>query len=218
MMTHIIPILYTFRRCPYAMRGRMALAQAGVRLEWREILLRDKPEAMLEVSPKGTVPVLVLPDGQVIDESLDVMLWALSQNDHDNWLPDNAVDRQVAYDLIARNDGAFKQHLDRYKYSDRHPERPMEYHREQCAITLAKLDRHILRNNGYLVTNHITLADMAIFPFIRQCAHVDKEWFYATEYKALQQWLNARIESDLFQGIMNKYPQWKSGDEVTLFP
>jgi len=213
------PILYSFRRCPYAIRARLAIAYAGIQVELREVVLKDKPPEMLLASAKGTVPVLHLPDGKVIGESRDIMRWALQQNDPDGWLfADNNDWVWEIEGLLQENDFVFKQHLDRYKYSDRHPERPMEYHREQCAITLAKLDRHILRNNGYLVTNHITLADMAIFPFIRQCAHVDKEWFYATEYKALQQWLNARIESDLFQGIMNKYPQWKSGDEVTLFP
>lgn len=213
------PILYSFRRCPYAMRARLAIAYSNSQVELREVVLKDKPAAMLDASPKGTVPVLVLPDGKVIDESRDIMRWALQQNDPDGWLfsPDNDWVWD-AEGLIQENDFVFKQHLDRYKYHDRHPERPMEYHREQCEVTLAKLDRQLQRNNGNLVASHTTIADMAIFPFIRQCAHVDKDWFYSTEYKTLQQWLDRHIDSELFQSIMRKYPQWQQEDETTLFP
>ncbi|MCV6589743.1 MAG: glutathione S-transferase, partial [Marinobacterium sp.] len=163
--------------------------------------------------------VLVLPEGRVIDESRDIMRWALQQHDPDGWL--FGADNDWIWEaegLIQENDFVFKQHLDRYKYHDRHPERPMEYHREQCAVTLAKLDRQLQRYNGYLVTDHLTLADMAIFPFIRQCAHVDRDWFYSTDYKALQQWLDARIESELFQQIMGKYKAWQPESEPVTFP
>jgi len=213
------PILYSFRRCPYAMRARLAIAYSGVSVELREILLKDKPADMLAASPKGTVPVLVLPDGKVIDESRDIMRWALQQNDPDGWL--FSADNDWVWELeglMQENDFVFKQHLDRYKYHDRHPERPMQYYRDQCETTLARLDRQLQRNNGYLVTHHLTYADIAIFPFIRQCAHVDKDWFYSTDYNALQTWLDARINSDLFQQIMHKYPQWKAGDTGVVFP
>ena len=216
-----LPVLYSFRRCPYAMRARLALAYSGVAVELREVVLRDKPAEMLEISPKGTVPVLQLPDGRVLEESRDIMRWALQQNDPAGWLmPLEGQDSDwlwQAEGLIQENDFVFKQHLDRYKYADRYPEHSADYYRDQCAVTLAKLDRLLQQNSGFLATGHITLADMAIFPFVRQCAHVDRVWFYATQYKALQQWLDGHIASPLFKAIMYKYPQWHCGDEITRF-
>jgi len=217
-----LPILYSFRRCPYAMRARLAIAYSGVSVQLREVVLRDKPAEMLQASPKGTVPVVVLPDGRVIEESRDIMRWALQQNDPESWLMAKADDELdwlwQAEGLVQENDFVFKQHLDRYKYADRYPEHSQSYYRDQCEVTLAKLDRLLQQNGGFLATNQLSIADMAIFPFIRQCAHVDRDWFYATGYKALQQWLDERIASDLFQSIMQKYPKWQSEDPVTLFP
>ncbi|MEH6580131.1 MAG: glutathione S-transferase [Amphritea sp.] len=217
--SNTFPILYTFRRCPYAMRARLAIAYSGVQVELREVVLKDKPSQMLEASPKGTVPVLVLPNGKVIDESRDIMRWALQRNDPDGWL--FAEDNDWLWEaegLIQENDFVFKQHLDRYKYADRHPEHTPAYYREQCEVTLQKLEKHLQRNNGFLVTDKITLADMAIFPFIRQCAHVDQEWFFQTGYTELQTWLTARIEAELFHAIMVKFPQWQAGESGVVFP
>lgn len=214
-----LPVLYSFRRCPYAMRARLAIAYSNAQLELREVVLKDKPTQLMEASKKATVPVVVLPDGRVIDESRDIMRWALQQNDPDGWL--YADDNDWLWELeglIQENDFVFKQHLDRYKYADRHPEYPMEYHREQCENTLKKLDRQLEINQGFLVCDRLTLADTAIFPFIRQCAHVDREWFYQTEYQALQAWLDQLLESELFQSIMHKYPQWQPGDTPVHFP
>lgn len=214
-----LPVLYSFRRCPYAMRARLAIAYSGVQVELREVVLKDKPADMLAASAKATVPVLVLPDGTVIDESRDIMRWALQQNDPAGWL--FASDNDWLWEaegLIQENDYVFKQQLDRYKYADRHPQRPPAFYREQCEITLRKLEKQLQLNQGFLVTNRLTLADMAIFPFIRQCAHVDKRWFFTSEYRQLQSWLTGLIDSPLFIAVMAKYPQWHTGDSPVVFP
>lgn len=207
-----LPILYTFRRCPYAMRARMALRYAELNCELREVVLRDKPPSMLEYSPKGEVPVLVLA-GEVIDESLDVMRWALAQRDPDGWC---AVEPEATAQLVARFDEEFKPILDRYKYSDRHPERTQRDYRDEASPYLYELDER-LRNQVFLMGPEMSFADVALFPFIRQFAHVDKAWFDKSEYLNLVTWLNSLLESDLFLSVMRKYPQWHEGDELTLF-
>ena len=158
---------------------------------------------MLAISPKGTVPVLQLPDGTVIDESLDIMRWALVQNDPDNWL--NLV--EDADKLIQWNDGDFKYYLDRYKYADRYPEFPLSYYRGQAEIFVAELESK-LAQHPYLSGTHLGLLDTAIFPFIRQFASVDSQWFHASEYRQLNSWLNTWLTSDLFVTVMTKYPFW----------
>lgn len=198
------PILYTFRRCPYAMRARLALAYANIALEYREIELKNKPQAMLDVSPKGTVPVLLFEDGETIDESLDIMLWALGKHDPQGWLKHQAS----ALTLIQENDSAFKLWLDKYKYADRHPEYSQSYYRKQGEAFLHKLET-LLQQQNYLHANHPTLADYAIFPFIRQFVFVDKAWFNTSPYPKLQAWLNNRLESPLFEEVMLKRPLWK---------
>ncbi|MRI31987.1 glutathione S-transferase [Endozoicomonas sp. OPT23] len=213
-MTDQLPIFYSFRRCPYAMRARLALAYSNVQLEHREIILKNKPAPMLEASPKGTVPVLVLVDGTVIDESLDIMLWALAKNDPDHWLPHKPQPREPAQSelimtLIEENDQVFKKHLDRYKYADRFPEHPQSFYREQGELFLQKLDER-LAVQPFLMSEQITLADMAIAPFVRQFAHVDRDWFYQSRYQHLQRWLTQFLASDLFQSIMKKKPLWKA--------
>ncbi|SFL18419.1 Glutathione S-transferase [Nitrosomonas aestuarii] len=197
------PLLYTFRRCPYAIRARMAIRISGIAVDMQEVKLRDKPDALLACSPKGTVPVLQLTDGRVIDESLDIMLWALSVNDPQQWLdhPNGLSDEAMG--LITQNDEPFKKALDYYKYSVRFPEHSEQYYREQAEFHLADLDMR-LRKNNYLMGNRLTLSDMAIFPFIRQFANVDKNWFYASQYTRLIQWLDARVSSDLFTAVMQK--------------
>lgn len=203
------PILYSFRRCPYAMRARLALLVSGQRVELREILLRDKPAAMLAASPKGTVPVLLLPDGRVIDESLDIMRWALARHDPENWL----AGEDAA--LIATNDGPFKHHLDRYKYPERHGSDP-SFHRAAALELLADPERRLTRT-PYLCGARRSLADMALFPFIRQFAATDRSWFETQAPPRLKAWLAGHLESDLFVRAMVRPTPWRAGDApVTL--
>lgn len=202
-----LPILYTFRRCPYAMRARLAIAVSGVAVEYREIALRDKPQHMLTISPKGTVPVLQLVDGRVIDESLDIMLWALSLHDPQQWLQGEKSLPQNAKALIDTNDGPFKFWLDRFKYADRYPEYPADYYRQQAEIFLQQLES-LLEAHEYLCSARLSIADMAIFPFVRQFAAVDKTWFAASPYVRLQRWLDKQLTSDLFSAVMIKRECW----------
>ena len=191
--------LYSFRRCPYAMRARMALRYSGVPVDIVEVSLKAKPAQMLAISPKGTVPVLDA-GGQVIDESLEIMRWALAQNDPDDWLL--AGDSRIA-ELIEANDQGFKVHLNRYKYAERYPEQPMEVYRAEGALFLQRLDES-LEGREYLLADHPSLADIALLPFVRQFAHVDREWFAQTPYPRLQAWLQRFLESELFTSIMKK--------------
>jgi glutathione S-transferase len=199
-----VPILYSYRRCPYAMRARMALRYAGIAVEIREIALRDKPQSMLKVSPKATVPVLVLEDGTVLEESLDIMHWALQQNDSDGWL---AADGELTQQLISENDGGFKQALDKYKYAIRFPEQPAESYRAQGEVFLQKLES-LLKQSKFLLKDQVSLADIATFPFIRQFASVDADWFETVPYPKLKVWLKGLVESELFASIMEKQPTY----------
>lgn len=195
--------LYSFRRCPYAMRARMALRYSGVAVNIVEVSLKAKPAEMLVLSSKGTVPVLSV-DGRVIDESLEIMRWALEQNDPQDWLlKDDLAAQHVSAALIEENDRLFKVQLDRYKYADRYPEQPMEHYRAQGAGFLHKLDG-LLQQHDYLLADHPSLADMALAPFVRQFAHVDRDWFAETPYRHLQAWLQRFLESELFVGVMQK--------------
>ena len=199
----MLPILYTFRRCPYAMRARLALTYANINIEYREVELKNKPQAMLDVSPKGTVPVLVLENGEIIDESLDIMLWALQQSDPKNWLQH----KEEAFTLIEENDNTFKPWLDRYKYADRFPKQTQTFYRIRGELFLHQLENN-LSQFTFLVGNQPTLADFAIFPFVRQFAFVDKAWFDQSAYLKLQKWLNSHLESSLFEKTMVKRPVW----------
>ena len=192
-------LLYSFRRCPYAMRARLALHYAGVPVRIIEVSLKAKPAEMLALSPKGTVPVLVV-DGVVIDESLAIMQWALAQHDPEDWLLGGDP---TVLALIAENDHGFKHHLNRYKYAERYPEQPMEQYRAEGEVFLQKLDG-LLAGRSYLLADHPSLADMAVAPFVRQFAHVDRQWFASTPYTRLQQWLEAFLHSPLFIGVMAK--------------
>jgi glutathione S-transferase len=191
--------LYSFRRCPYAMRARMALRYSGVPVDIVEVSLKAKPAEMLAISPKGTVPVLDA-GGRVIDESLEIMHWALAQNDPQDWLLDG--DSRIA-ELIEANDQGFKLDLNRYKYAERYPEQPMEFYRAEGAVYLQRLEG-LLQDRDYLLADHPSLADIALLPFVRQFAHVDREWFAQTPYVRLQAWLQRFLESDLFTSIMKK--------------
>jgi glutathione S-transferase len=206
------PILYSFRRCPYAMRARLALLASGILVELREIVLRDKPAHMLEISPKGTVPVLQLQDGKVIDESLDIMIYALGRQDPDEWIHENEQDTDF---LIKRNDGDFKYALDRYKYPDRYPDEDCTDMFDRGAEILIDLNARITEN-GSLIDDYDTLADFAIFPFVRQFAATDSKRFENLGLKPLEQWLDRHLESDLFTAIMEKYKPWQDGDEPIL--
>ena len=211
------PILYSFRRCPYAIRARLAIAASGIQVEIREIVLKHKPTHMLSVSPKGTVPVLITSNDSIIDESLDIMHWALQQNDPENWLPSIPEQHDVTAQLIQHNDGPFKHWLDKYKYADRHPEQTEAYYRQQGELTLKTLEQK-LSENDYLVSNTLSLVDISLLPFIRQFASVDKAWFDASPYPHLQAWLEHFLQSDAFNNIMAKLPPWQENDPPYYFP
>lgn len=211
-----LPVLYSFRRCPYAMRARLAIYHSDRTVELRNILLKEKPAEMLAASPKGTVPVLVHPDGTVLDESLDIMLWALDGCDPAGLLPESAAARRAALDLIAENDGPFKEQLDRYKYHVRFPEAPQEAYRAAGETFLATLEARLTAQH-YLLGAKASLADIAIFPYIRQFANTDPGWFAAAPYPALQAWLRAFVEGTAFLEIMKKALIWRPGSRGTLF-
>ncbi|MBD8095027.1 glutathione S-transferase [Pseudomonas fluorescens] len=192
-------LLYSFRRCPYAMRARLALRYSGVPVQIIEVSLKAKPAEMLTLSPKGTVPVLCV-NGRVIEESLEIMQWALAQHDPDNWSLQGDPRVQA---LIAENDQVFKHHLNRYKYAERYPEQPMEHYRAEGEEFLQKLDT-LLAGRDFLLAEHLSLADVALAPFVRQFAHVDREWFACTPYHRLQAWLQRFLESPLFVAVMAK--------------
>ena len=199
-----LPILYSFRRCPYAMRARMSVLASGVAVELREVVLRNKPDAMLAASPKGTVPVLVLDEGRVIDESLDVMRWALAQADPEDWLAgDDAV-------LIADCDATFKHHLDRYKYPERHGSDP-DAHRAAGVEWLGGLEAR-LTTAVNLCGDEVGFADIAIFPFVRQFAATDRAWFDAQALPRVRAWLSGHVGSDVFAAAMLRVPPWRAGD------
>ena len=200
----MMPILYSYRRCPYAMRARMALKYSGIQLEHREIALRDKPKSMLLASPKGTVPVLCI-DGQVIDQSLDIMHWALQKSDSDSW---KHVDEKVANSWIEKNDGPFKTLLDQYKYPNRYPELNPEKVLSDAMELMLKPIEIALNNHEYLLGNKLSWVDIAIFPFIRQFAGVNPQRFEELPLPKTREWLTQHIQSDLFQSVMEKYPPW----------
>jgi glutathione S-transferase len=205
------PILYSFRRCPYAMRARLALLVSGTVCELREVKLSMKPDELIALSPKATVPVLLAPDGKVIDQSLDIMHWSLGNNDPEQWLA-SADDP-----LIAANDGPFKHHLDRYKYPNRYDSDPLE-HRAAAVDMLGALEAR-LATAAYLAGPARSFADMAIMPFVRQFANTDRAFFDALDLPRVQHWLSHHIASPLFQTAMTVYPRWTGPEaEVTHLP
>ncbi len=200
----MLPILYSYRRCPYAMRARMAIYGADIAVDIREIALRDKPAHMLQMSPKGTVPVLILQNTVVIEQSLDIMFWALQQHDPNEWLDADSGNTQ---ELISENDTNFKQALDAYKYPERYPQFTQNHYRQQGEVFLQKLE-NLLNQHVYLFKHTASLADIAIFPFIRQFAAVDSTWFESSNYPKLQNWLKRLIQSELFERVMEKQPTY----------
>ena len=230
-MTGALPVLYSFRRCPYAMRARLALAVSAQACALREVVLRNKPAALLAASAKATVPVLVLPDGEVIDQSLDIMLWALRLNDPARWLnpPEATLDDMLQ--LIAGNDGDFKRQLDRYKYPNRYPDEAKSdvetfalAQRDLGAGWLAGLESKLASTAtatatatakasataapAWLYGARASLADIAVLPFVRQFAHTDPLWFAAQNWPHLRLWLSNFEASALYLGVMVKQPAW----------
>ena len=208
-----LPILYSFRRCPYAMRARMALAASGAEVMLREVLLKDKPAELLAASHKATVPVLVLSNGQVVEESLDVMQWALEYRDPLNWLEGEALDS----DWISACDGDFKHWLDRYKYAERYPEHAAEDYRQNAEAFIQKLEDQ-LSVSDWMGGDAANAVDVALFPFMRQFAGVDPSWWQSAPYPSVRRWLENWLNSPLFSAIMAKYPRWESGQAGERFP
>ena len=208
-----LPCLYSFRRCPYAMRARMALAYSAVRVELREIKLNDMPQELLLISPKSTVPVLHLPDGTILEQSLDIMHWALSISDPQHWL----LDDSRSAELIRQNDEVFKALLDAYKYADRFPQLSQLEHRNNAEFFLHLLENKLV-GHPYLLGDRLTITDVAIMPFIRQFAGVEPQWFEQCRYTAVRRWLSLQIESNLFKTVMVKNAFWHPGDKTVYFP
>lgn len=215
MTAYSLSCLYSFRRCPYAMRARLGLLFAELPVELREITLKNKPTHMLAISPKGTVPVLQLADGVVIEESREIMEWALEQQDPQELL--NSKTLHQGNTLIEQNDQEFKHWLDRYKYADRHLEMTQTEYRKKGEAFLQILEE-LLTKNTYLLGDSVTIADIGIMPFVRQFAHVDRDVFYSLPYPKLQIWLKNWLAHPLFIQAMTKFQPWQDGDEPVIFP
>lgn len=214
-LTSPYPRLYSFRRCPYAMRARLGLLFAGRQVELREITLKNKPPQMLAISPKGTVPVLQLLDGTVIEESREIMTWALEQQDAQGLLAAQTLPQANA--LIDKNDNEFKYWLDRYKYADRHLDMSQAEYRQRGEAFLQMLEELLIKN-PYLLGESITIADIGIMPFVRQFAHVNRKVFYDLPYPNLQRWLQDWLSHPLFLQAMTKFEPWQKKDDVVVFP
>lgn len=216
-MSQELPILYSFRRCPYAMRARMALHYSEINCELREVSLKNKPDALINISPKATVPVMHLPDGTIIDESLDIIHYAISQNDPEGISNVSKNLQEQIDELIAINDSEFASLLRKYKYFEKHPEESQESYRKKIEANFLTKYEMMLDSNKFLFGKK-SIADIAILPFIRQFAFVDEEWFFNSPYKNLINWLNMALESDVFENIiLAKHNPWKEGDEPVYF-
>lgn len=211
-----LPLLYSFRRCPYAIRARLALAHSAMACELREINLRNKPQALLDASAKGTVPVLVTEDGVVIDQSLDIMLYALGTNDPDGWLSPTQGALSEMLLLIERNDSFFKKALDRCKYPERHSAEEVNLAQADALLWLSELNEQ-LEHSGYLFGLHPSLADMALRPFVRQYARIDQAQWDEQPWPHLQDWLQRWTDSALFAEVMETYPGWVAGTTGPMF-
>lgn len=212
-----VPILYSFRRCPYAIRTRMAIAVSGVKVQLREVVLKNKPPEFLQISPKGTVPVVLRGDGDVLEQSIDIIDWVLSISDPAGWKAYPADVLIEMASLVEENDVSFKPELDRYKYADRYPEFTQADYRSRCHEYLEKLEQK-LKHQKYLFSASMSYADVAIFPFVRQFSMVDAQWFARAPYPALKEWLGELIADELFVSVMVKYKPWKQNDPSILFP
>ena len=212
------PVLWSFRRCPYAMRARLAINASQCRVHLREIRLRDKPKEFISASPKATVPVLVLPDGHVIDESRDIMIWALQQSDPRGWLRLWHADPAFCDDFLDRLDGPFKQQLDRYKYASRFEPAIGQQSRQDACVFLAEIDQFLESKASYLSGADFGVLDAATLPFVRQFRGVDEIWFDSQPWPHLHRWLGMFLNSADFGAVMQKYHPWQAGDRVILFP
>lgn len=212
-----LPALYSLRNCPYAMRARLALYQSGQTVKLRDIVLSDKPSEMLTASPKATVPVLVLADSTVLEESLDIMLWALHTSDPDNLLhsdDDKALPEMLA--LIQQFDTEFKHALEQYRCAKRYHEDTLLSYRDVCQSYVQQLESR-LTNHLFLLSDNESLLDLALVPFIRQFARVERQWYLQSPYPNVRQWLNRYLQSKLFSKVMTKYPLWQEKKETVLF-
>jgi glutathione S-transferase len=218
----VLPVLYSFRRCPYAIRARYVIAILGVYVSLREVILKSKPEALLSLGGRSSVPQLIDVDGSRYSESLDIIFWAISRA-VDNPLKDSLWASQVKTQhnikaWIKYNDHFFKYWLDRYKYADRHPEFSERYYRNKGEVFLRRLDAR-LATKAFLFGNTVSIADIAVFPFVRQFAAVDQAWFDQSEYINVKTWLAGFLESEVFKAIvMSKYATWEPGQKEILFP
>lgn len=212
-----VPILYSFRRCPYAMRARLAIASSGVRVELREIVLRDKAPEFLATSPSATVPCLVAGDENVIDESLDIMLWALKTCDPEGWLSPAQSTLEQMLSFLEQVDGPFKRHLDRYKYDTRFPDADAGREREAASVFLREVDDR-LGHQGWMFGKEPSLGDYGFLPFLRQFANVDRDWFDRQDWPRLSAYLKGFEQSERFAAVMFKYEKWLAGAAPTLFP
>ena len=202
------PILYTFRRCPYAMRARLAIKASGVIVEIREVKLKNKPEELLNISPKATVPVLYISSKKIIEESLDIMKWALEINDPLKLLKQEKLNRIEVHNTFNKLENDFKQNLDRYKYSSRFDQPNPELYRDKNLKILNEFNTSLQHNKG-IYSSHLSLLDYAIFPFVRQFRNVNSVWFDSLELNFLKSWLYELIDSDQFSSIMKKNLIWE---------
>jgi len=211
------PILYSLRRCPYAMRARMAILLAKQTVLLRDIIIKNIPAEMLAVSAKARVPVLVFANGSVIDESLDIMIWALQQNDPDNLLYTDRPDALSAMlALIKRNDNEFVDNLQKYKVATRHHDLAKRYYRQQCERFIVNLEQR-LSEHEFFIGDNLSLADYAILPFIRQFSRVERQWYLQAPYPNLRHWLNEHLQNPLFTKVMSKYPRWLDNRQNIFF-
>jgi len=215
MNSENLPLLYSFRRCPYAMRARLALSVSGQSCELREIDLKNRPEKLYQASSKGTVPVLVIEDGDVIEESLEIMRWSLNRRDPENWLSPFENHAKEAAAIIAACDGEFKFHLDRYKYAQRYEDVEPDEHRHQAAQFLEELN-HKLSSSSFLYGSNVSMVDMAVLPFVRQFAFADMAWFQSQPWNQVLGWLGEFLDSARFQSIMTKHPIWTPDSQKTI--
>ncbi|CAH6922203.1 Glutathione S-transferase [Vibrio chagasii] len=212
-----LPVLYSLRRCPYAMRGRMGIALSKQQVLLREIVTKDKPSELLASSPKGTVPVLVLSDGKVIEQSLDVMMWALHQNDpHDLLRSSNPSLSEQIHQLIQQNDNEFIGHLEKYRASVRYRNDDIEQRRNLCEAFISELEAK-LAHHDYFFGDSPSLADFAVMPFVSQFVRVEKKWFVQSEYQNVRRWLRSHLESKLYTQVMKQYPLWNDTKQDCLF-
>lgn len=212
-----LPVLYSLRRCPYAMRGRMGIALSKQQVLLREIVTKDKPSELLASSPKGTVPVLVLSDGNVIEQSLEVMMWALHRNDPQDLLrlSNPSLSKQI-HQLIQQNDNEFIGHLEKYRASVRYRNDDIEQRRNLCEAFISELEAKLARHD-YLFGDSPSLADFAVMPFVSQFVRVEKKWFVQSEYQNVGRWLRSHLESKLYTQVMKQYPLWNDTKQDCLF-